>query len=120
MRLRLLGVGRPKDPVLGGLHDRYSERIQRLGTDYSFAFVPEVAAGGRYSDEHVRERESQALRVPRDDKRKREARCRGCVARAADVVAAPKAEKVAAEKPKRARKAKAKSAAQETSDETQE
>ena len=61
MRLRLLGVGRPKDPVLGGLHDRYSERIQRLGTDYSFAFVSEVAAGGRYSDEHVRERESQAL-----------------------------------------------------------
>ena len=44
----------------------------------------------------------------------------GKVARAADVVAAPKAEKGAAEKPKRARKAKAKSAAQETSDETQE
>ena len=61
MKIRLLSVGRPKDAALVGLHDRYAERIQRLGASYSASFVPEVAAGGRFSDEHVRERESQAL-----------------------------------------------------------
>ena len=61
MKIRLLTVGKPKDPALGDLHDRYAERIRRLGAAYTTSFVPDVPAGGRYSDDHVRERESEAL-----------------------------------------------------------
>jgi 23S rRNA (pseudouridine1915-N3)-methyltransferase len=62
VRIRLLSVGKPreKEPVL--LHDRYARRIERMGVGYVTDWVPEVAPGGRYSDEHVREREARSLR----------------------------------------------------------
>ena len=43
------------------MHDRYAERIRRLGVAYEADAVPEVKAGGRYSDEHVRQREGRML-----------------------------------------------------------
>ena len=46
---------------MSALHDAYAERIRRFGVRYDAAWVPEVRAEGRYSDEHVRERESRAL-----------------------------------------------------------
>ncbi len=61
-RLRLLSVGRPGDPDAAALHDRYAERIRRLGVDYVAEWVRETRPGGRYSDAHVREREAAALR----------------------------------------------------------
>jgi 23S rRNA (pseudouridine1915-N3)-methyltransferase len=61
MKLVLLSVGKPRDAALAGLHDRYVERIRRLGASYATATVPDVAGGGQYSDDHVRERESKAL-----------------------------------------------------------
>ncbi|HKQ60154.1 MAG TPA: 23S rRNA (pseudouridine(1915)-N(3))-methyltransferase RlmH [Candidatus Polarisedimenticolaceae bacterium] len=61
MRILLLTVGAPRDRELAALHDRYAHRLERLGVPYASAHVPDVASGGRYSDEHVREREAQAL-----------------------------------------------------------
>ena len=61
MKIRLLTVGKPRDPEAIALHDRYAERIRRLGVAYETAAVPEVKAGGRYSDEHVRQREGRLL-----------------------------------------------------------
>jgi len=61
MKLALLAVGKPRDAALAGLHDRYVERIRRLGASYETASVADVPSGGQYSDEHVRERESKAL-----------------------------------------------------------
>jgi len=51
---------------MSALHDEYAERIRRLGVRYEAAWVPEVRAGGRYSNDHVRERESRALLEARD------------------------------------------------------
>jgi 23S rRNA (pseudouridine1915-N3)-methyltransferase len=62
MKIRLLSVGKPKDARLIALHDDYAQRLGRLGVDYESRFVPEVRAGGRYSDDHVREREARSLR----------------------------------------------------------
>jgi len=62
VNLRLLSVGRPRDPETGALHDRYAERIRRLGVDYRCSWVAEVRAGTRYSDAHVRQREAEGLR----------------------------------------------------------
>jgi 23S rRNA (pseudouridine1915-N3)-methyltransferase len=61
MKLRLLSVGKPSDREAGALHDRYADRIRALGVDYSSSWVAEVRAGTRYSDVHVRERESASL-----------------------------------------------------------
>lgn len=61
MKLRLLSVGKPRDPEACKLHDRYAERISRFGVDYESIWVPETSSGGRYSDEHVREREARRL-----------------------------------------------------------
>jgi len=61
LKLRLLSVGKPSDREAAALHDRYAERIRALGVEYSSSWVREVRAGGRYSDPHVRERESSAL-----------------------------------------------------------
>ena len=61
MRILLLSVGRPRDRELGGLHERYAERIRSLGVAYEAGWVPEVKPGGRYSDDHVREREARSL-----------------------------------------------------------
>lgn len=61
MRLRVAAVGRPRDRRLAGLHDEWAERIRRLGVEYESVVVPETRAGGRYSDAHVRARETKAL-----------------------------------------------------------
>ena len=42
MKIALLCVGKPRDPELIRLHDRYAERLWRLGVDYRTDFVPEV------------------------------------------------------------------------------
>lgn len=62
MRLRLLSVGRPRDAEASRLHDRYAERMRRLGLRYESLWVPEVQPSGKYSDDHVREREAGHLR----------------------------------------------------------
>ena len=62
MKVHVLSVGKPRDPELTRLHDRYAERLARLGADYRCRFVPEVRPGGRFSDDHVREREARSLR----------------------------------------------------------
>lgn len=61
MHLCLLTVGKPRDPEAIALHDRYAARIRRFGIGYETASVPETRAGARYSDEHVRRREAEAL-----------------------------------------------------------
>ncbi len=61
MKIRLLAVGKPRDAAAITLHDRYAERIRKLGVEYRTEFVPEIRAGGRYSDAHVREREGRLL-----------------------------------------------------------
>ena len=66
MKVRLLCVGRPRDRRLIALHDDYAERIRRLGGRYETAWVPEVRAGTKYSDDHVREREGHALLEARE------------------------------------------------------
>ena len=60
-KVRLLSVGRPRDKEAGTLHDRYARRIEQLGVRYESEWVGETKAGGRYSDEHVREREGAQL-----------------------------------------------------------
>ena len=61
MKIRVLAVGKPRDAEAIALHDRYAERIRKLGVAYETDSVPEVKAGGRYSDEHVRQREGHLL-----------------------------------------------------------
>jgi 23S rRNA (pseudouridine1915-N3)-methyltransferase len=61
MKLRLVCVGRPRDARLAALHDEYAARIRRFGVAWDARYVPEERAGGRFSDAHVRERESRHL-----------------------------------------------------------
>jgi 23S rRNA (pseudouridine1915-N3)-methyltransferase len=61
VKVLVLSVGRPDRGPLGALFDDYANRIRRFGTTFEGRFVPEVEAGGRYSDEHVREREARAI-----------------------------------------------------------
>ncbi len=61
MKFLLLSVGKPRDPAATALHDLYADRIRSFGVGYESRFVPEVRAGGRYTDDHVREREGDAL-----------------------------------------------------------
>ena len=61
MRIRLLCVGKPREPLAAGLHDDYVQRLERLGIRYDAESVAEVKPGGRYSAEHVLEREGRAL-----------------------------------------------------------
>jgi 23S rRNA (pseudouridine1915-N3)-methyltransferase len=61
MRVRLLCVGRPRDRLLARLHDRYAERLLRLGARYESAWVPEVEAGSLGAGERARRREADAL-----------------------------------------------------------
>ena len=60
-RIRQLAVGKPRNTTIVALHDDYAMRIRRLGVKYETAWVPDVKPGGRYSDEHVREREGRSL-----------------------------------------------------------
>jgi len=61
LRIRLLCVGKPREPLAAGLHDEYVQRLERLGIRYDAESVAEVKPGGRYSAEHVLEREARAL-----------------------------------------------------------
>ena len=61
MKIRLLSVGKPRDAALAGLHDRYAERLLRLGVRYETEHVSDVPGGGRYSLEHALEREARSL-----------------------------------------------------------
>jgi len=61
LKLRLLVVGKPRQRELEQLHERYAERIRRMGVAYSCGSVRETREGGRFSDDHVREREARAL-----------------------------------------------------------
>lgn len=69
MRILLLAVGKPRNALLGALHDEYAGRIRRLGVAYESRHVPEVRAGSKFSDAHVQERESEAIAscLERDD-----------------------------------------------------
>jgi 23S rRNA (pseudouridine1915-N3)-methyltransferase len=68
MKIRLLVVGKARDPEADRLHARYTERIERLGVPVETVRVRETRAGGRYSDDHVREREAGALFAGLDGK----------------------------------------------------
>ena len=61
MRARLICVGKPKHPHTNALYDDYADRIQKLGFEFGPGWVAEERSGGRYSDDHVRERESRRL-----------------------------------------------------------
>ena len=61
MKVRLLTVGRPRQPEAIALHDAYAARLARLGVRYTTDSVPDERPGGRFSDAHVREREGRAL-----------------------------------------------------------
>jgi 23S rRNA (pseudouridine1915-N3)-methyltransferase len=61
VKIRLVCVGKPRDRVLAELHERYAERIRRFGVGYETAHVAEVRADGRFSEDHVRQREGRAL-----------------------------------------------------------
>jgi len=60
VRARLICVGKPKQPHTTALHDDYAGRIAKLGLDLQSSWVPEER-GGRYSDDHVKQRESRLL-----------------------------------------------------------
>lgn len=61
MRIVVAAVGRPRDRRLAELHDDWAARLRTLGIAYETIRVPETRAGGRYSDAHVRGRETRAL-----------------------------------------------------------
>ena len=61
MKLRLLCVGKPRRREAVDWHDLYARRLRRLGLSYAADWVDEERAGGRYSDEHVRQREARRL-----------------------------------------------------------
>ena len=57
----MLSVGRPDRSPFGAMFEDYAGRIRRFGVDFEARFVPEVEQGGRYTGEHVREREARTL-----------------------------------------------------------
>ena len=58
----MLAVGRPERARFGPIFDDYAERVRRFGVPFDARWVPQVRAGGRFSDAHVREREARTLR----------------------------------------------------------
>lgn len=61
MKILLLSVGRPDRSPFGPIFEDYAARIRRFGVAFDARFVPEVEAGTRYSDDHVRAREGRAI-----------------------------------------------------------
>lgn len=61
MKIVVAAVGRPRDLRLSALHDDWAERLRALGIGYEAVRVAETRAGSRYSDAHVRGRETRAL-----------------------------------------------------------
>jgi 23S rRNA (pseudouridine1915-N3)-methyltransferase len=62
VKLLILSVGKPDRGRTRPLFEDYVARLRRFGVGVEAGFVPEVRAGGRFSDAHVREREARALR----------------------------------------------------------
>jgi 23S rRNA (pseudouridine1915-N3)-methyltransferase len=61
VKILVLSVGRPERTRFGPLFDDYAARVRRFGVELDARWVPEVRAGGRFSDAHAREREARAL-----------------------------------------------------------
>lgn len=50
------------------MFDAYALRIRKFGVGFEARWVPEVRIAGRYSDEHVREREARTVREALPDR----------------------------------------------------
>lgn len=62
MTIRLLAAGRPADRELLALHERYAQRIRRLGLRYEAEWVRVAATGGRgAADRQCREEARRML-----------------------------------------------------------
>jgi 23S rRNA (pseudouridine1915-N3)-methyltransferase len=61
VKARLICVGKPKNLHTNALYDDYADRLSKLGLEFSHGWVAEERSGGRYSDDHVMERESRRL-----------------------------------------------------------
>lgn len=61
MKLRLLLVGRPRDDALCVMHDRYAERIRRLGVPFETCWVPDERPLGAHDALAAREREARRI-----------------------------------------------------------
>jgi 23S rRNA (pseudouridine1915-N3)-methyltransferase len=64
----VLAVGRPDRVRFGPLFDDYAARVRRFGLAFDARWVPEVRPDGRFSDDHVREREARSLREALPDR----------------------------------------------------
>jgi len=69
VKILILSVGKPGSREADRLFCDYEARLGRLGVDCSARWVREVTPGGRYSDDHVREREAAALRKALPERR---------------------------------------------------
>ncbi len=54
-------MGKPRDELLIRLHDRYADRLNRMNVRYAASSVADTRGASRYTDDHVRERESATL-----------------------------------------------------------
>jgi len=61
VQLRLLVVGKPARGPEAELLDRYARRIEALGVGWRLARIAAERPGGRFDDDHVREREAHRL-----------------------------------------------------------
>jgi 23S rRNA (pseudouridine1915-N3)-methyltransferase len=61
VKIHLLCVGKPRLDEAVRLHDDYARRLRQLGWTYVASHVSEERAGGRFTDEHVKEREARSL-----------------------------------------------------------
>ena len=61
MRARPICVGKPKNPHTNALYANFEDRIGKLGLEFGGGWVAEERSGGRYSDDHVMQRESRHL-----------------------------------------------------------
>jgi 23S rRNA (pseudouridine1915-N3)-methyltransferase len=61
VKLRLLSVGKPRDPLCSRLHDRYAARLARLGVGYESSWIADARPRGRPDAEEVRRREAEEL-----------------------------------------------------------
>lgn len=62
MKVTVLSVGKPGRGGEEVLFREYADRIGKLGVAFESKWVREIKPGGRYSDDHVREREARNLR----------------------------------------------------------
>jgi 23S rRNA (pseudouridine1915-N3)-methyltransferase len=62
LKVLVLSVSRPDRTGFGPSFDDYAARIRRFGIGFEARWVREVRPDGRFSDDHVREREARNLR----------------------------------------------------------